>query len=446
MSKNNPFLTGTLILTLAGFLSRFIGFFYRAFLSHAFGEEGMGIYQLLSPVMALSFSLTAAGIQTANSKFTAAETTTHDYKTSLHVLGSGFLISMPLSAFCTWLIYQHSEFIAIRFLMEPRCAQLLRIFALSIPFCAIHSLINGYFYGVKQTSVPALTQIIEQLARVGSVYLIYHSFASKGQMPGIGCAVVGLTIGECVSTLLSLTAAFFRFSRLQTLYPPRKPVRHPASQNMTGKIFALAAPLTLSRLAVNLLQSIEAVSIPNCLIQHGFSQSQALSVYGVLTGMALPLIFFPGALVNSACVLLLPIVSEADETGRRDTIFRVVKKSVLYCTLFGSLCTAGFLIFGNLAGMLLFKSQMAGSFIVTLSFICPLLYLSGALSSILHGLGKTGITFIFNVISLIIRLLFVFLLIPSTGIQGYLYGLLFSQLITALFNILAVKYYLQRQN
>ena len=56
MRKSNPFLTGTLILTLAGFCSRLIGFFYRAFLSQTFGEEGMGIYQLLAPVMALSFS------------------------------------------------------------------------------------------------------------------------------------------------------------------------------------------------------------------------------------------------------------------------------------------------------------------------------------------------------------------------------------------------------
>lgn len=442
MSKKNPFLTGTLILTIAGFLSRFIGFFYRAFLSQTFGEEGMGIYQLLAPVMALSYSLTAAGIQTAVSKYTASETTTHDSKSSLHVLHCAFLISMPLSAFCTWVIFQYSDWIAIHFLLESRCAPLLRIFALSIPFCATHSLINGYFYGIKQASVPALTQILEQLARVGSVYLISGYAISHGKAPHIGYAVVGLAVGECTSTLISLTAAFLRFHHLQSTIPAIRT----ASEPMTKKILVLATPLTLSRLAVNFLQSIEAVSIPNCLVQYGFSQSQALSVYGVLTGMALPLVLFPSALVNSACVLLLPVISEADETGRHHTIHRVVKKAVFYCTLFGSLCTAGFLLFGNFAGMLLFKSNMAGSFILTLSFICPLLYLSGALSSILHGLGKTAITFFFNVTALVIRLLFVFLLIPSIGIQGYLYGLLFSQLLITVFHLLAVKYHISKRN
>lgn len=436
MTKKNPFLTGTLILTLAGFFSRLIGFFYRAFLSQTFGEEGMGIYQLLGPVMALSFSLTAAGIQTAISKFTASETTTHDYRGSLHILLAGFLISMPLSLLCTWFIYQYADYIAVAFLLESRSAPLLRIFALSIPFCSIHSLINGYFYGIKRAGIPALTQILEQLARVGSVFLICGYIQSRGQTPRIGCAVAGLAIGECVSTFLSLAALYLRFFRLRPFYASRIRIR-----TMMGNIVTLSAPLIASRIAVNILQSIEAVSIPSCLVKHGFSQAQALSVYGVLTGMAMPLIMFPTALINSACVLLLPVISEADESGNHSRIRKAVRKTIICCASFGTLCTVFFLLFGTYAGVLLFKSRMAGSFILTLSFICPLMYLSGPLSSILHGLGKTGVTFFFNIASLTTRLLFVFLLVPAIGIQGYLYGLLLSQFLMTVLNMLAVRHY-----
>ena len=384
MKKSNPFLTGTLILTAAGFASRLIGFFYRAFLSQTFGEEGMGIYQLLAPVMALSFSLTAAGVQTAVSKFSASETTTHDYRASLHILAAGFLLSMPLSILCTWFLYQYSDFIALRFLFEERSAPLIRVFALSIPFCSIHSLFNGYFYGIKRAKIPAITQIGEQLARVGSVFLICGHLQAHGQ----------------------------------------------------------TLPLTASRIAVNLLQSIEAVSIPGCLLLYGLTNTQALSVYGVLTGMALPLILFPAALVNSACVLLLPVISEADESGNHTAIRRAVKRAVRSCLLFGLLCTICFLLFGRFAGSFLFNSHLAGSFILTLSFICPLLYLSGALSSILHGLGKTGVTFLFNIVTLSTRLFFVFCLIPKLGIQGYLYGLLVSQFLSMLLTLLAVRHYI----
>ena len=76
--KKNPLISGTLILTVTGLISRTIGFFYRINLSRLFGEEGMGIYQLLGPILALSFSLTAAGLQTAISKYVASETSTND--------------------------------------------------------------------------------------------------------------------------------------------------------------------------------------------------------------------------------------------------------------------------------------------------------------------------------------------------------------------------------
>ena len=96
MKWKNPLITGTVILTLTGLLSRFIGFFYRIFLSNVFGAEGMGIYQLISPVLALSFALTVSGIQTAISKYVASETTTKDYHASFRTLWVGFLFAMLL--------------------------------------------------------------------------------------------------------------------------------------------------------------------------------------------------------------------------------------------------------------------------------------------------------------------------------------------------------------
>ena len=52
-NTKHPLLTGALFLTLAGFFSRFIGFFYKIFLSRVIGAEGMGIYQLVFPVAVL---------------------------------------------------------------------------------------------------------------------------------------------------------------------------------------------------------------------------------------------------------------------------------------------------------------------------------------------------------------------------------------------------------
>ncbi len=434
MHRKNPLLIGTIILTVTGLLSRFIGFFYRIFLSQTFGAEGMGIYQLISPVLALSFSLTVSGMQTAISKYVASETTTHDYKTSFRTLWIGFLISMALSFGCAAFIYQYSEWIAVTFLMEERTAPLLRIISLSIPMATVHSCINGYFYGIKKTAIPALSQLSEQVVRVGSVYLINHICMQRHMTPTISFAVVGLVIGEGASMIVSLLAVIGR--SFQVFDKPAllgkifgRGSLASSYYQITGKLLQLAVPLSLNRIIINILQSIEAIFIPNKLMAYGLNNADALGVYGVLTGMSLPLILFPSAITNSISVLLLPIVSEAEASGNQRAVTKAIMKSLKYCLLLGFGCTAIFLLCGRMAGRLLFKSELAGSFILTLSFICPFLYIASTLNSILNGLGKTALTFFYSIVSLLVRLLFVFFAIPVWGIKGYLWGMLASQMV-----------------
>ena len=82
-------------------------------------------------------------------------------------------------------------------------------------------------------------------------------------------------------------------------------------------------------------------------------------------------------------------------------------------------------------GRILFANELAGTFIVTLGWICPFLYLSTMLHSILNGLGKTTSTFFLNVLGLGIRIGFVLFVIPVAGIKGYLWGILLSQAVMA---------------
>ena len=77
MSRKRAIIKGTFILTITGFATRFMGFFYRIFLSHTFGEENVGLYQLTFPVFALCISFTSAGLETAISRTVARKQASH---------------------------------------------------------------------------------------------------------------------------------------------------------------------------------------------------------------------------------------------------------------------------------------------------------------------------------------------------------------------------------
>jgi len=442
MRNKYPFLSGTILLTLTGFLTKIIGFFYRIFLSRSIGEEGMGIYQLLAPIMALSYAFTSAGIQTAISKYTAAYHAQGRKRSALATLLTGFLLSILFSVIATVFLYQNAAMLAARFLLEPRCEPLIRIFALSIPFASIHSCINGYYYGLKKTLLPSASLLAEQLARVLSVYAIYTYGYTIHTHPTIAVAMLGVLIGEVCSTLLSTIVLFVQEKQAFHL-PASFSAR--AGGRYTKEIILLALPLMANRLVLNGLQSIEAVYIPNRLTLYGLSTADSLRCYGVLTGMVLPLLLFPSAITSSVSVLLLPYISEAQAVGNHKKIRQAVKKCLLACLLLGSICCLFLLFFGTFLGKLLFNSTLAGDYIRMLSIVCPILYMGSVLNSILHGLGRALSAFLYNVVSLLLRLAFVFFLIPSIGMYGYLLGIFFSQLLfTALILFSLRRYFLAR--
>lgn len=437
--KRHPLITGTLILTITGLISRIIGFFYRIYLARLFGEEGMGIYQLLNPVLALSFSLTAAGYQTAISKF-VAERAAKENRTSYKPLIVGLSISIPLSLLCNVIIYFGSEYIASSLLLEPRTASMLRILSFSIPLGAVHSCVNGHFYGIKKTGIPAATQLLEQCCRVGCVYAVSIYAYEHNAAPSINVAVLGLVVGEFFAMIVSIITIYASYYKdrkfcLRNICPPIHSKGFDISVSTAKayrQLLSMALPLTANRLVLNMLQSVEAVSIPAKLRLYGYDNTTALSVYGVLTGMAMPLIFFPNAITNSVAVLLLPIISESYALGDIKAVKKATMRTIKSCIVLGIICMAGFFLLGRWAGEFLFQSELAGHFIITLSFICPFMYLDTTLSSILQGLGMAGKVFIMNVISLIIRLVFVFYAVPLVGITGYLWGLLASQVVLSI--------------
>lgn len=429
--RNHPLIAGTLLLTLAGIFSRIIGFFFRIFLSQTIGAEGMGIYQLTIPIHILTISLTSSAIQTAISRFVAQAAVvtsngqfTHSGKkrnvrcNESCYLGAGLFLSLSLAFFCTVFLYQFAEPLAVHFLEEPRCAPLLQVLAFTIPFGAIHSCINGYFYGLKKTFVPAVSQLLEQLARVLSVWLFFQISMEKYHAISLNLVVWGMVAGEVCAVLFSVSF-----------------LRHKKSQgsrfHALKQIFFMSLPLSANRVLVNILQSMEAVMLPGQLRLYGYSNTEALSVYGTLTGMALPMVLFPSVLTNSVSVMLLPVIAEAQEKKEHRYIINAVKKTCFYSLLLGFFCTLLFLLLGKWMGEVLFSNSLAGTFIVTLGWICPFMYLSTTLHSILNGLGKTTHTFFLNILGLGIRIAFVLFVIPLTGIKGYLWGALLSQIAMA---------------
>ncbi len=500
--RKHTLITGTLLLTATGLLTRVLGFFYRIFLSRAIGAEGLGLYNMVHPIYGICFGICAGSIQTAISRFVAAGA-----RQGKRIFFTGLTISLSAGVFLAWAILAFAKPIAHFILMEDQCAALLPFMAASVPFSAVHACINGYYYGIRKTKVPAFSQIVEQMIRMAAVFLIADILLENGRAVTVELAVAGHLIGEIASCLYTVVCFLFfqpGYTASSGQIPPAgstDPGAVPRSGILTSSgisrnvcagasadpdgfrnggiglnaapgaprngspgtpalsvsarhsltsllsaftetappLMALAMPLMANRLILNILASAESIWIPSRLCAYGLSSSEAFSVYGVLTGMAMPFILFPSAITNSMAVLLLPAVSEAQSVGQQARISQTIAR-VLRCSLYmGILCIGVFTRFGGELGRNVFHNASAGTFMEILAWLCPFLYLSTTTGSILNGLGHPRTTFLQSVTALLLRIGFVLFGIPRFGILAYLWGMLVSEAFLALTHLWSLK-------
>ena len=157
----------------------------------------------------------------------------------------------------------------------------------------------------------------------------------------------------------------------------------------------------------------------------------------VLTGMAMPFVMFPSTITNSLAVLLLPVISEANENSD----VRLLKMSricIAGSLVLGILSIVIFLTIGADIGVYVFHNKSIGLFIKILAFLCPFLFVSTTLASIINGLGKTCVTFFITATGLSTRILLTIKTVPESGISGYLISLLVSEVIIT---IMSMHYY-----
>ncbi|MGB8452591.1 MAG: polysaccharide biosynthesis protein [Anaerocolumna sp.] len=437
MTKNKSnLIKGTVVLTLAGLATRFIGFFYRIFLSNVMGAELLGIYQLVFPIYMICFTIFASGIQTAISTLVAKELGKKHYQNISKVLKTGIIMSLGTAIVLAFLVYRYSNVLAVNIIKEPSCASSVRMLAFAFPFCGVTACINGYYYGLKKAAVPATTQLFEQIVRVIFVYII-ASYAGNGDIKVTSeLAVLGIVIGEIASHLYNIGSLYCAKTprKLAQLAKTSQLPAYQKGENITGRLFKMTMPLTANRLLISILHSVEAILIPNMLKKYGLSSSEALSIYGILNGMSMPFIMFPSAITNSLSVLLLPTISEAQSSRNDEMIRRTTAVSIKYSMLIGILSAGIFISFGQVLGNTIFHNELAGSLLMTLAWLCPFLYITTTLSSIINGLGLAHLTFTNSVIGLSVRILLILYLVPKQGMNGYLFSLLISQLVITSFD------------
>jgi stage V sporulation protein B len=426
-------LTGAIILTAASVATRLLGFVYRIFMSNAIGAEGMGLYQMMMLVYNLAWAVSCSGFTTTVSKLVAAESAKKEYGNIRRVLTQSILITLGISLAVCAVLLVGAEIIGTRFLHDRRIVMPLKILTAAIPFMAMGSCLRGYFLGLSENTVPAISQVFEQCVKMAVIFFLGAAFIPMGLEYAVSVAVIGVIAGEFFSFVFVLFS--YKFRKLRQGYsnePKLKPMQ------VTIMIFTLAMPLTANRITGSLLSTVENALIPLKLQSYGLSVSQAMSEYGKITGMALPLIFFPSAILTSLSISLVPAISYAMAGNNRARVADVVSKAMMFTTVIACLACAVFLAFPNELGMVIYNQDI-GSILFLLGLMCPFWYMALTLSGILNGLGQQMFIFKSSLLSSAIHIVSIWFFVPVYGVNAFIYGWFISLAIVTVMDIWKIR-------
>lgn len=423
MSKNSV-IKGTLILTITGFFTKLLGFYYRIFLTNLIGVQELGVYQLVFPIYIFMFAMCGQGFCQALTKHVSFYLGKNMPHCAKRVLMYAIFIAVPFSIVISYAVYKNAALIACYVLKNRSCAQLLCILSIAIPFVVLKALINAFFMGKNLPKYQGITQLIEQIIRITSAALLAYLLSTGNKNATL--AVIAVVIGELCATLLTV---FFYVK--EEFSKKREDIAKAfcACQTPANAFRNDAIPMTINSMIFSLFTSFEAIVLPSMLYSYYHEKVLSMELFGIVTGIVLPFLLFPATITTSLSSMLLPTVSFAGATNNYIKIKKTLSGSAFFCLLLGVLASLFYMILGNYICDIAFHNQQAGILLRNMSFLCPFIYISGNLSAIINGMDMAFTNLVYNVIGISIRIACSFICVPIWGIKAYIYGIATSYII-----------------
>ncbi len=490
----SSFINGAAILSAAGIIVKILGAIFRIPLNNIIGSEGMGIYQLAYPMYSFLLVVSSSGFPVAISRLVARAVNTGDYKLANKTFRVARLLMTVLGAVATLLLMVFSSIIAEKQGNIDSKAVLLAI-APAIFFVAILSAYRGYFQGLQNMIPTATTQIIEQFIKLVAGLGLAFYCVRFGTLWGAFGAVMGVMLSELVA--MAYVMFLYRSKKKEIIADIRAmeiPTAKATPKSIIKELLSISIPVAIGAAILPLVSMVDQLIVINGLkdiipeieglpfnvegileyakkidysIEAGavsmteiaalhpelydkFVTSLATSLYGIMSGTCSPITSLPLIFSTSLAISIVPAVTQSHAIKDGREVRRKSATSLRLTALITFPCAIGIMVLAEPIIKLLYSSYSAWETAISVRCLSVMaltvltLPLIHSATAILQGLGKQNLPVINLAISaVVVKIPLTFLLtkVPSLNIIGATLGTVAVFAVTALLDIICVKYY-----
>ncbi len=436
MSKENKsFVKGAAILGAAGLVVKILGAVFRIPLGNMVSETSMAYYQPAYYIYTFFIVIATSGIPVAISRMVSERAVQGDYRGAHRAFKVSAFLMFGIGAVSFLLLFFGAGAISAG-MSSPNAKYPMMVIAPALLLVPLMAAYRGYFQGMQNMNPTAVSQVIEQVFRVGFglslAYLFYRSAPAFLSWAGKDATTASDVKGAAIHHRMDMHP--------DTVFE--------ATGDILKKVLLIAVPITIGAAVMPIMNMVEVPIINSRLLAAGFTPQEADVLYGTLSGYVMSLINLPQVLTAALAMSLVPMITSVFTQRDTEALTENTVLGMRIATMIGLPCAFGMAVLSHPIMLLLYptKPQVADNSAACLTILAiGIIFLSivQTLTAILQGVGKQMVPVINLLIAVVIKIVVTFVLvgIPTLNIRGAAIGTTVAYLAAAVLDILAVKKY-----
>ncbi|WP_407272242.1 oligosaccharide flippase family protein [Radiobacillus sp. PE A8.2] len=417
MSTSNV-IRGTVLLSAAGFVSKILGMLYVIPFQWLVGEKGAALFLYAYTPYVILLSISIAGVPKAVSKFVAKYNALGDYETGRRMFKAGISL-LTVTGFIGFLIlFFSSEALAISMLSEDNTTgnsledvtMVIQMVSFALILIPGMSIVRGFFQGHESMGPTALSQVVEQIARI--VFLLVAAFLVIKVFDGtialaVGFATFGTFIGAIFSCVILYIYWIKRKPRLDLQLQQQKQSYNLLMSDLMKELFRYAGPFVLVAVATPLYQLIDQFTFNRTMTGIGYTLGESETMLASFNFYSHKLVIIPVTLALGLSMAMLPAITKAFTEKKQALMIRQMNQSFQIIALFIIPAVVGLSLLAHEAYGTLFGLNNIETYGALLAWYAPaglFFALFTVSSNILQGIDQQKFTLISLIAGLLLKI------------------------------------------
>ncbi|MCG5105233.1 putative polysaccharide biosynthesis protein [Oceanobacillus alkalisoli] len=442
---------GSLLLTVATFLSKFLGLIYLIPFNMLVGPEGATLYNIAYVPYNIMLSISTIGIPLAMSKTISKYNALGDYATGRRTFKSGTVL-MFITGFISFLILYFGAELLANWIITSEGSQgasvndvvlVIRAVSFALIIIPAMSIMRGFFQGHESMGPSAISTVTEQIVRI--IFVLVSVFIVMVILKGtvaiaVGFATFGAFVGAVGSWFILLWYWKKRKPHLDKLLTGQVVDSELTTKDIFKEMFSYAGPFIIVGLATSLYQLVDLFTFDRALVAAG--NEEMYWTLGAINTLAHKIVIIPGTIATGLSLAILPALTRTFAQRNIKELHTQINQSLqivlvlVIPAVIGIACLAD-VFYASLYGME--EIATTGPLLAWYAPVGLFFALFTVTASILQGINQQNFTVLSLMAGLLVKILLNIQLIQWFGAKGLIFGTGLAVIIAVCINLFRIK-------